>query len=146
MKIGVAGLGRMGAAIAARALEVGHQVAVWNRNAEKTKPLAQAGAAVAATPAELAQNSEIVITILTDAAAIDNVYRGKNGLLIGDVANKLFIEMSTVRPETEIAIAKDVRGKGAQFVECPVGGTVGPARQGKLIGLMGGESSACQVK
>ena len=141
MKIGVAGLGRMGAAIAARALEVGHQVTVWNRTGEKTKPLVKAGAVAAATPSELVQNSEFIITILTDAAAIDEVYRGKNGLLSGNVTNKFFIEMSTVRPETEIALAQDVRGKGAHFVECPVGGTVGPARQGKLIGLMGGESA-----
>jgi 3-hydroxyisobutyrate dehydrogenase len=139
MKIGSAGLGRMGSGIGARLIEVGHDVSVWNRSAEKTKALAQAGAKVAATPAELAHGTEIVITILTDAAAIDAVYNGAGGLLAGEVKDKLFIEMSTVRPETEIALAKGVRGKGAAFVECPVGGTVGPARQGKLLGLMAGE-------
>src|ERR1700681_1839983 len=131
MNIGVAGLGRMGAAIAARLIEVGHTVSVWNRSAEKTKALAQAGSKVTATPAELAGGADIIITILTDAAAIDAVYNGTDGLLTGNVKDKLFIEMSTVRPETEIALAKTVRGKGAALVECPVGGTVGPARQGK---------------
>src|SRR3984893_1130791 len=139
MNIGVAGLGRMGAAIAARLIEVGHTVSIWNRSAEKTKALAQAGAKITATPAELASSADIIITILTDAAAIDAVYNGADGLLAGNVKGKLFIEMSTVRPETEIALAKAVRGKGAALVECPVGGTVGPARQGKLLGLMGGE-------
>ncbi len=77
---------------------------------------------------------------MTDAAAIDGVYHGGNGLLSGDVKGKLFIDMSTVRPDTEVALAAKVRAKGAALVECPVGGTVGPARQGKLLGLMGAES------
>jgi 3-hydroxyisobutyrate dehydrogenase len=139
MQIGVAGLGRMGAAIALRLMEVGHTVTVWNRAAAKAKPLADAGAKVAASPAELAGSVEAIITILTDAAAIEAVYNGPSGLLAADVKGKLFIEMSTVRPETEIALAAKVRAKGAALVECPVGGTTGPARQGKLIGLMGAE-------
>jgi 3-hydroxyisobutyrate dehydrogenase len=139
MRIGVAGLGKMGAAIAARLVEVGHEVSVWNRSSDKAKPLAEVGATVAKTPQELAQGADAVITILTDAAAIDTVYGGKDGLLGGDVAGKLFIEMSTVQPATEIALAEEVRRKGAALVECPVGGTTGPARQGKLLGLMGAE-------
>lgn len=137
MHIGVAGLGGMGAAIAARLLEVGHQVTVWNRNAAKTKPLADAGAKVAATPAELASAVEAAITILTDGAAIDAVYNGPSGLLSGNVKGKLFIEMSTVAPKVETDLAAKVRAKGAALVECPVGGSIAPARQGKLLGLMG---------
>jgi 3-hydroxyisobutyrate dehydrogenase len=141
MRIGIAGLGRMGAAIGARLMEVDHKLTVWNRSADKTKPLKDAGAAVVSNPKEVANDAETIITILTDAAAIDAVYDGPTGLLAGNAAGKLFIDMSTVRPETEIALAKKVRAKGAAFVECPVGGTVGPARQGKLIGLAGGEKS-----
>jgi 3-hydroxyisobutyrate dehydrogenase len=139
MRIGVAGIGKMGACIAQRLIEVGHQVTVWNRSAGRLKPVVDAGAAVAATPAELARSCEAVITILTDAAAIDTVYHGAAGLLSGDVSGKLFIDMSTVQPQTEVALAAKVRAKGAAFVECPVGGSTGPARQGKLIGLMGAE-------
>jgi len=139
MQIGIAGIGKMGAAIAQRLIEVGHTVTVWNRSADKLKPLAAAGAALAATPTELADKSEVVITILTDAAAIDAVYGGASGLLAGDVHGKLFIEMSTVRPQTELALAAKVRAKDAAIVECPVGGSTSPARQGKLIGLMGAE-------
>ena len=138
MRVGVAGLGKMGAAIAARLMECDHDVTVWNRSAEKAKPLADAGAKVASSPMDLAARCETVITILTDASAIDAVYHGASGLLSGDVKNKLFIEMSTVQPDTEIALADKVRGKGAAFVECPVGGTTGPARQGKLFGFAGG--------
>ena len=141
MRVGVAGLGKMGAAIAARLMECGHEVIVWNRSADKAKPLADAGAIVASSPADLAAQAEAIVTILTDAGAIDAVYRGASGLLSGDVTGKLFIEMSTVQPETEVALADIVRGKGAAFVECPVGGTTGPARQGKLFGFAGGSDA-----
>jgi 3-hydroxyisobutyrate dehydrogenase len=139
MHIGVAGLGAMGANIAARLLEVGHQVTVWNRDAAKTKPLADAGAKVAASPADLASAVDVALTILTDGAAIDAVYNGPNGMLSGNVKGKLFVEMSTVAPKVELALAPKVRAKGAAMVECPVGGSTAPARQGKLLGLMGGE-------
>lgn len=139
MRVGIAGIGRMGAAIAARVMQVGHDVAVWNRSAGKTKPLVDAGATVAATPAALASRSEAVVTILTAADALDAVYRGPDGLLQGASAGTVFIEMSTVRPETARALARDVIARAAAFVECPVGGTTGPAREGKLFGFVGGE-------
>jgi 3-hydroxyisobutyrate dehydrogenase len=141
MHIGVAGLGAMGSAIATRLLEFDHQVTVWNRTAAKTTPLAAAGAKVVDSPSAVAAASEAIITILTDGAAIDTVYEGPDGLLAGDVAGKLFIEMSTVPPAVELALAPKVRGKGATFVECPVGGSTGPARQGKLLGLMGAQAA-----
>ena len=130
----------MGTAVASRLLSVGHDVTVWNRTHEKTQPLRQAGASVAATPAELAARAEIIITVLTDAAAIDAAYHGANGMLSSDVRGKLFIDMSTVRPETEQALAAKVGAKGAALIECPVGGTVGPAKAGKLFGFVGGEA------
>ena len=103
MKIGVAGLGAMGGNVAARLMEVGHEVTVWNRSPDKTKPLAAAGAKVAGSPAEVAAACEAVITLLTDGAAIDAVYNGPKGLLSGDVKGKLFIEMSTVAPKVPLA-------------------------------------------
>jgi 3-hydroxyisobutyrate dehydrogenase len=141
MRIGIAGVGKMGAAIAQRLIEVGHDLMVWNRTPDKVSPLVSAGAKGAGSPAALARDAETIITILTDAAAIDAVYGGPAGLLAGDVTGKLFIEMSTVAPQTEMALAERMRAKGAAMVECPVGGTTGPARQGKLIGLMGGEAA-----
>ena len=141
MHIGIAGVGRMGANIGARLMECGHKLTVWNRSPDKVKPLADAGATVAKTPAELASAVETIITILTDAPAIEAVYHGPHGLLSGDPKGKLFIEMSTVPPEVSIALAPKVRAKGAAFVECPVGGSTQPARQGKLMGLIGGEAA-----
>jgi 3-hydroxyisobutyrate dehydrogenase len=137
MRVGVAGVGRMGAAIAAHLMEVGHEVTVWNRSAEKVNPLADAGARVAATPAELAGAAEAIVAILTNCEAQTDVYAGASGLLSGDARGKLFIDMSTVQPSEAAALAETVRAKGGIFVECPVGGTVGPARQGKLLGVAG---------
>lgn len=141
MKIGLVGTGRMGSAIAGRLLGLGHEMTVWNRTADKTHALAAAGAKVAATPAQVATEAEIIITSLTDAAAVKAAYLGSNGLLGGNVAGKLFIEMSTVRPETGRTLAVEIRKKGAAIVDCPVGGTVGPARDGKLFGFAGGEAA-----
>ena len=138
MKIGFAGIGRMGAAMAGRLVTLGHEVTVWNRTAAKAKPLADAGAKVAATPAALASQSELIMTILTDAEAIAATYLGRDGLLQGAVIGKLFVEMSTVRPEVERKLAKSINAKGAFLIDCPVGGTVGPARDGKLLGFVGG--------
>lgn len=137
MRVGLAGLGKMGAAMAARLMEVGNKVAVWNRTPDKAKPLIDEGAVLAQSPADLASKSEAIVTILTDTAAIEAVFHGPSGLLSGDVKGRLFIEMSTVSPDTETALADRVRGKGASLVECPVGGTTGPARQGKLFGFAG---------
>jgi 3-hydroxyisobutyrate dehydrogenase len=109
----------MGAAMALRLMEVGHTLTVWNRSPEKA--------------------------MLTDADAIDHVYNGEHGLLGGDVNGRLFIEMSTVRPDVSVALAKVVRASGARFVECPVGGTTGPARQGKLFGFMGADAADAEL-
>ncbi len=141
MKLGVVGIGRMGAAIAGRLLGLGHEVTVWNRTADKARALASAGANMAATPAELAARSEFIISILSNAEAIGQAYDGAEGLLSGEVGGRLFIEMSTVRPETERALAERVRKQGAALIDCPVGGTVGPARDGKLFGFVGGDAA-----
>jgi 3-hydroxyisobutyrate dehydrogenase len=141
MQIGLAGLGRMGTAIAERLQEAGHGLVVWNRSPGKAKALGEKGAETAASPSDLAARADVVITILTDAAALDAVYRGPNGILSAELRDKLVIEMSTVQPETEVVLADEVRAQGAAFVECPVGGTTGPARSGKLLGLVGGEAA-----
>jgi 3-hydroxyisobutyrate dehydrogenase len=131
----------MGAAMAHRLLGLGHALAVWNRDPAKAGSLIGLGAAAAQSPASLAAISECVITMLLNDAAIDNVYRGPEGILSGDLSGKLIIDMSTVRSETEEALAHDVAARGGRFIECPVGGSVGPAREGKLLGLAGGSEA-----
>lgn len=141
MKVGVAGIGRMGAAIAERLLKHGHQVTVWNRTPAKAQALAQHGATVAASPAQLTASVDIILSILTDANAIAAAYDGPEGLLSGTIAGKLFVEMSTVRPDTQRALAARIQSKGAAMIDCPVGGTTGPARDGKLLAFVGGDAA-----
>lgn len=131
----------MGAAIAGRLLQQGCSVTVWNRTPGKTAALAAAGAKLSATATQLAEACDVVLTILTNAAAVDAVYNSVSGLLAGNVKGKLFLEMSTVTPDTERVLAVKVRAKGASMLDCPVGGTVGPAAEGKLYAFIGGDAA-----
>ena len=141
MKVGVCGTGRMGSSIAERLISVGHEVAVFNRDAAKTRPLVDVGAKALASPAELAEACDVVIAMLLNDAATEAVYRGSNGLLKARLAGKLVIDMSTIRPDTMISVGSAVTQLGAAFVECPVGGSKVPAREGKLFGLVGGSKA-----
>ncbi|MEA2863736.1 MAG: 3-hydroxyisobutyrate dehydrogenase [Bradyrhizobium sp.] len=138
MKIGVCGTGRMGSSIAQRLMSVGHEVAIWNRSSPKTKPLTDAGARLLASPAELVEGCEVVIVMLLNDHATEAIYRGPDGILQARLAGKLVIDMSTVRPDTMKSSGSSVSQEGGSFVECPVGGSTGPAREGKLLGLVGG--------
>jgi 3-hydroxyisobutyrate dehydrogenase len=128
----------MGTALTVRLLALGNTVRVWNRTREKADGAARAGASISRTAGELASQSDALITMLTNTAAMEAVYLGPEGLLSGSVAGKLFIDMSTVRGDSHLALAPKVTARGAAFLECPVSGTVGPAREGKLVGFAGG--------
>lgn len=141
MKIGIAGMGRMGSAMAARLLKLHHEVMVWNRTAEKAKALAAAGAGVAVSPKALAEACDLIITMLSDAPAVDGTYSGSEGFLTGDVTGRLFVEMSTLPPAVQRGLAAKARAKSASFIDCPVGGSVAQARDGKLLGFVGGEAA-----
>jgi len=135
--LGLVGFGKMGSAMAARLVETGAQVIVWNRNINAPR---DAGFAVAESPHRLAEQCETVISSLFDDQAVKAAYEGEDGLVAG-ADGKLFVEMSTVLPETQQHLAHAVAKAGGAFIECPVSGTTGPARSGQLIGLAGGELS-----
>ena len=138
--IGICGLGRMGAAMGERLLDERQSLVVWNRTPGRTDPLTARGAVAAASPSAVAGMVDTIITILSDADAIEQVYAGPQGVLSADLAGRTIIEMSTVRPAVHVALAERIRAAGGYYVECPVGGTTGPARAGKLLGLAGGEA------
>jgi 3-hydroxyisobutyrate dehydrogenase len=119
-------------------MAVGHEVAVWNRDSAKTRALTDAGARLFASPAELVEGCEATIVMLLNDAATEAVYRAPKGILSGKLAGKMLIDMSTLRPDTMQSIGAAVTRQGGAFVECPVGGSTGPAREGKLFGLVGG--------
>jgi 3-hydroxyisobutyrate dehydrogenase len=141
MKIGVCGTGRMGSAIAQRLMSVGHEVSVWNRDQAKTGPLVEGGAKLSSTPTALMDGCETIVVMLLNDAASEAVYRGPNGVLQATLAGKLIIDMSTLRPDTMRAIGTAVTQRGGAFVESPVGGSTAPAKEGKLLALVGGENA-----
>jgi 3-hydroxyisobutyrate dehydrogenase len=137
-RIGFVGLGRMGQAMAVRLLAGGFPLVVHNRTRAKADELLAQGAAWADTPAALAAQADIILTILTDDRAVEQVYSGEAGLLAGDCAGKLFVEMSTIRTSTIQALHPLVEARGARLLDAPVSGTLEPARQGQLLAMAGG--------
>lgn len=125
----------MGAAMAHRLIDVGHELTVWNRTTDKADALINLGADRADTPRDLVHSVEVVVDMLLNDEAVRSLYSSNEGILVADCSDKLFIEMSTVKPETIIDIASKIEQAGGLFVECPVAGTVGPAREGQLMGL-----------
>ena len=141
MRVGSAGTGKMGSVIALRLHALGHQVTVWNRSAERAQALIDAGLHWAATPRALAETSDLIISLLTNEQALDDVYLGTDGLWSGAVSDKVFIDMSTVKPAQQQAMGERAASLQVAYLECPVSGSVGPAKEGKLIGFVGGDES-----
>jgi 3-hydroxyisobutyrate dehydrogenase-like beta-hydroxyacid dehydrogenase len=137
-KIAFLGLGQMGSAMAARLLQAGHDVTVWNRTPEKTKPLVEKGAVAASSPAEAAGGAEIVITMLATPEALDRVVFGENGLATGLHPGQIYVEMSTVGPQTIREIAPRIP-EGVTLVDAPVLGSVPQATSGALEVFVGAE-------
>ncbi|MGF7149788.1 3-hydroxyisobutyrate dehydrogenase [Sphingomonas zeicaulis] len=133
-RIGIAGLGKIGAAMAARLAERGCEVIAWNRDASRVQA---AGLDYANSPCALADACHVVITSLFDIDAVKAVYGGSDGLT-ACATDTLFIEMSTVSPASQRRLSLEVAAAGGRFIECPVSGTVSPARSGQLLGLAGG--------
>jgi len=136
--IGIVGLGRMGAAMAERLLECGFPLVGWNRT--RIRAEAVSGLTVADTPSEVADQSDIIIVMLLDEIASDHAYRHEGGLLKADLNGKIMIDMSTLKPEDMAALSEAVRARGGRFLAAPVGGSIGPARNGNLLGLIGGDA------
>jgi 3-hydroxyisobutyrate dehydrogenase-like beta-hydroxyacid dehydrogenase len=129
-KIAFLGLGQMGAPMARRLLQAGHQLTVWDRTADHAKSLAAEGAAVAGSPAQAGAAAEFVITMLSTPDALQDVVLGENGLARALGAGHVYIDMSTVGPDTIRSIAGKL--KGVAVVDAPVRGSVSVATEGRL--------------
>jgi len=140
MGIGLLGIGNMGRAMAERLVEVGEAPVLWNRSAGKAETVV--GASVAATPAEVVRQCDVVIGALANDAALEVAYCGADGLLGAPLEDVVIVETCTTSPETVQRLDTAVTGAGGLFLECPVGGTIGPARQGALLGMAGGSDEA----
>ena len=142
MKLGVAGLGRMGVPMAKNLINAGFDIQVWNRNPERSASFAtEMQCQIAQTPEALASACDIVITMLADDAASQDVYLGESGLLKGKKA-MVFIEMSTVSPNWINRLQS--QSSRAAIIDAPVSGATQAAQAGKLMIMVGGSEEIAQ--
>ncbi|MEO6501350.1 MAG: NAD(P)-binding domain-containing protein, partial [Jatrophihabitantaceae bacterium] len=133
MNITVLGTGIMGAGVAGSLLRAGHQVTVWNRDAAKAAPLADAGALVAQTPEEAVADAEVVLTVLFDADSVVDVMTAAIGSM-PDTA--IWAQLSTIGLTGTTRVADLAARQGVSFVDAPMLGTKNPAETGKLVLLV----------
>ncbi len=137
-RVGFIGLGIMGKPMARHLMEAGYDLVVHNRSQGPVDELAKDGASGAASPEEVAENSDIVVTMLPDSPDVRDVVAGEGGVLEGIREGSLLVDMSTISPVVTEELAAEVKGKGASMLDAPVsGGDVG-AIQGTLSIMVGG--------
>jgi 3-hydroxyisobutyrate dehydrogenase-like beta-hydroxyacid dehydrogenase len=142
MKIGFLGLGKMGTAMALRLLAAGHELSVWNRTEERTKPLIHEGAIAAATPAEAELGADAVITMVFDDAAYEQVVFGPNGLMDALSPGGLHISCSTISVAQSQRLTVEYAKRGVDFVAAPVFGRPSAAEEGRLWVVAAGSDTA----
>ncbi|MED1725475.1 NAD(P)-dependent oxidoreductase [Brevibacillus parabrevis] len=141
MITGWIGLGNMGVPMASNLLSAGYDVRVWNRSPEKAAPLVALGAKQTESLAQLADECDVLFTMVSDDEAVKAIYTGTNGLLSARVSGKLAIDMSTIAPETSRFLAEQSKKAGLRFLDAPVSGSVGPAKEAQLVIMVGGEKA-----
>jgi 3-hydroxyisobutyrate dehydrogenase-like beta-hydroxyacid dehydrogenase len=139
MKVGFIGLGQMGSAMAARLLEAGHDVTVYNRTRARAKPLQEKGASVADTPAGACSGAEVVFTMLADDHAVEDVVFGEQGILGALPRGAVHVSSSTLSVDFTRRLAAAHAEAGERFLAAPVFGRPDVAAVGKLFVVAGGE-------
>jgi 3-hydroxyisobutyrate dehydrogenase-like beta-hydroxyacid dehydrogenase len=142
VNLGFVGLGAMGQLIVPRLLDAGHKVTGWNRSRDKAAPLIAAGMAWADTPRAVAQNSEIVFSIVTDAKAVRAVALGPDGIVAGLKRGGIYIDMSTIEPEESRAVAAEFAHAGSIMLDGPLSGSPVTVVAGQASIMIGGDEAA----
>src|SRR6201996_9476529 len=141
-RLGYLGLGMMGFPMSRRLVNAGHAVAVWNRSTGKAKALIEAGAKAAANPREVAASASIIFMCLTDAAAVEDVVFGPDGLASVPGTGKLVVDFSSIHPDKARAIAARLEAaNGMRWIDAPVSGGTKGAEEGTLAVMAGGEAA-----
>ena len=141
MNLGFVGLGAMGQLIVPRLLDAGHKVTGWNRSRDKAAALIAAGMAWADTPRAVAQNSEIVFSIVTDAKAVRAVALGPDGIVAGLKRGGIYIDMSTIEPEESRAVAAEFAHAGSIMLDGPLSGSPVTVVAGLASIMIGGDEA-----
>jgi len=131
-KIAYLGLGTMGAGMASNLLKAGYKLTVWNRSAEKCKPFARKGARLAESPADAIRDTDLVIYMLSNDQAVEEVVFGANGILSGIKEGQIAMDMSTVLPATSLREQEAYSKRGVDFLDAPVFGSKNESAEAKL--------------
>lgn len=140
-QIGFVGLGIMGRGMARNLLKAGFPLHVWNRSASRMDELTPDGAKAAASPADVAAKSDIIITCVSDTPDVEAVILGENGVIHGARAGSLVIDCSTISPQTTREIAAKLAEKGIHFLDAPISGGSEGAAKGTLTIMIGGDAA-----
>ena len=141
-KLGYLGLGMMGFPMSRRLVNAGHDVMVWNRSAGKAKPLVDAGAKLATSPREMADRCDIIFMCVTDAAAVEDVVFGADGLAAVTDRGKRVVDFSSSHPDAARAVAARLKqANGMGWIDAPVSGGSKGAEEGTLAVMAGGEAA-----
>jgi 3-hydroxyisobutyrate dehydrogenase-like beta-hydroxyacid dehydrogenase len=141
-RVGFAGLGAMGAGIAARLMADGWTVVGWNRTRGRAQELLDAGMGWAETPRELAASVDVLFTMLTNTTAVETTAGGPDGVLAGIRPGTVWADISTIAPDASIALAERVAATGASFLDCPVSGSPATLAAGQMSVMVGGDRAA----
>jgi len=144
MRIGFIGLGTMGAPMARRLLEAGHDVTVHNRTRQREEPLETLGARRATTPRECARDRELVITMVSDTPDVQAVVLGEEGAVEGMEKGSVLVDMSTISPSTTRLIAAALEDHGLAMLDAPVSGGSEGAARGTLSIMVGGDEAVLE--
>lgn len=145
LKLGWIGLGNMGNPMVKNLLDAGFEVTVHNRTKDKESQSIEAGASSANSPQELMESCDVVLTMLSDDAAVKEIFEGPAGLLNKEYPGKIIINMSTVSPATSRYLATNSSKREVAFVDAPVSGSVKPAQDGTLVILVGSTAESYQI-
>lgn len=140
--IGFIGLGDMGQVIVPRLLDAGHVVRGWNRTPGKSAELEARGMLVAATPAEASKESDVVLSIVTDGAAVREVALGEAGIADGLSPDAVYVDMSTISPEVSRDVSAAFADRGLGMLDAPLSGSPVTVREGKASVMVGGDEDA----
>jgi 3-hydroxyisobutyrate dehydrogenase-like beta-hydroxyacid dehydrogenase len=142
LSVGFVGLGSMGGRIVERLLAGGFEVSGWNRTPAKAEALAGRGLTVAATPRECAAGADVLLSMVTDTAAVEELAAGPDGTIAGLGPGSVWADMSTISPDASRRIADRVAEAGAAMLDAPVSGSVTTLEQGQLAIMTGGSEEA----
>jgi 3-hydroxyisobutyrate dehydrogenase len=144
-KTGWIGLGKMGIPMSQQLIKGGYAVTVYNRSTDKEQALKAMGAATATSPQKLIQDTDVVVIMVSDDAAISSIFTGDNGLLSANTSGKIIINMSTVSPAISKQMADLCVQQGNYYLDAPVSGSVKQAEEGTLVIMVGGDNTAFEL-